>query len=87
MPIADACSGLVMITGLPSKNSSPESSSRLPVNALTIVDFTGTVVADERDNLAWVDVEVGVVQGTHVAEAATQAASFQDGTGRHGPLI
>jgi hypothetical protein len=30
-----------------------------------------TVVADERDNLAGVDVEVGIVQGAHVAEAST----------------
>ena len=28
-----------MCNGLPSKNSSPESRSRLPVRALTIVDF------------------------------------------------
>src|SRR6266581_5269823 len=39
MPISDAWCGLVIETGLPSKNTSPASTARLPVRALTIVDF------------------------------------------------
>jgi hypothetical protein len=39
MPISEACWGLLIVTGSPSNSSSPLSTSRLPVIALTIVDL------------------------------------------------
>ena len=41
--------------------------------------FAGTVVADQGDHLAGVDVEVRVVQGSDMTEAPRQTASFKDG--------
>jgi hypothetical protein len=69
MPIADACSGLVIVTGLPSKNSSPESSSRLPVKALTMVDLPAPLSPMSATTSPGYMSKAAFVQGTDVTEA------------------
>ena len=77
MPISEAWCGLVMVTGWPSKNSSPASTARLPVSALTIVDLPAPLSPMRATTSPASMSKDRVVEGPDVPEASRQAARLK----------
>ena len=88
MPSALATLGRAESTvGSPSKRTSPAVDREVARQRLDQRRLAGAVVADQGDDLAGVDVEVGAVQGGHLAEPAGQPAGLEDRCGLgHGLL-
>jgi len=70
MPRCEACCGEVISTGWPWKNRLAAVEGEVAGERLDHGGLAGAVVADDGDDLARVDVEVGVVEGSYVPEAA-----------------
>ena len=51
-----------------------------PVIALIRLDLAGAVVADHGEDLAGIEIEIGMVQGRDAAIALDQAAGVQEGS-------
>ncbi len=78
IPRSAAAVGLSRSTGDPSNRMSPRIESETAGQRLHHRRLAGTVVADQRNHLAGVDVEVGAVERPDVSEASRQRPRFQD---------
>lgn len=81
MPWARALCGPEKAMGSPPSRISPASGVTAPVRALIRLVFAGAVVADDGEDLAGEQVEVGAVDGGDLAVPLDQAAGLQHGRG------
>lgn len=79
MPCCRALCGPVNLMGSPFSRISPSSGVIAPVRALIRLVFAGAVVADDGQDLAGQQVEVGAVDGGDMTVPLDQAAGLEHG--------
>ena len=83
MPASRASIGEVKCTTSPPRRISPESGITAPQIALISGRLAGAVVADDRQDLVGVEIEIGVVERGDATVALDELAAGEDGFDAH----